>query len=196
MMVSSLWSLNALRWRKALSLFGPRITRPSLTPHAWPLSMNGESKYHMCSQILMPLPGTWMTLFWFFFPHFLSPCVLVSRSRAIFNSISLEDLCTFSCVVTNTDGISSSYTLTEEGESAHNFGISAPVRLKLSFFIHLEFVWWRKVGEGLLSVMLFQQLHQINLCYTLGCLCVCVEGYLILCLSNRAVVTSKAVRDM
>uniref|UniRef100_A0A8C3A1M0 Myomesin 1a (skelemin) n=1 Tax=Cyclopterus lumpus TaxID=8103 RepID=A0A8C3A1M0_CYCLU len=37
------------------------------------------------------------------------------RSRAIFNSPSLEDLGTFSCVVTNTDGFSSSYTLTEEG---------------------------------------------------------------------------------
>ncbi|KAM9845322.1 myomesin 1a (skelemin) [Aulostomus maculatus] len=37
------------------------------------------------------------------------------RSRAIFNSPSLEDLGTFSCVVTNTEGISSSYTLTEEG---------------------------------------------------------------------------------
>uniref|UniRef100_A0A8D3C8J4 Myomesin 1a (skelemin) n=1 Tax=Scophthalmus maximus TaxID=52904 RepID=A0A8D3C8J4_SCOMX len=37
------------------------------------------------------------------------------RSRAIFNSPSLEDLGTFSCVVTNTDGMSSSYTLTEEG---------------------------------------------------------------------------------
>uniref|UniRef100_A0A7N8YKV8 Myomesin 1a (skelemin) n=1 Tax=Mastacembelus armatus TaxID=205130 RepID=A0A7N8YKV8_9TELE len=39
------------------------------------------------------------------------------KSRAIFNSPSLEDLGTFSCVVTNTDGISSSFTLTEEGES-------------------------------------------------------------------------------
>uniref|UniRef100_A0A665WT23 Myomesin 1a (skelemin) n=1 Tax=Echeneis naucrates TaxID=173247 RepID=A0A665WT23_ECHNA len=39
------------------------------------------------------------------------------KSRAIFNNPSLEDLGTFSCVVTNTDGISSSYTLTEEGES-------------------------------------------------------------------------------
>uniref|UniRef100_A0A669D1A6 Myomesin 1a (skelemin) n=1 Tax=Oreochromis niloticus TaxID=8128 RepID=A0A669D1A6_ORENI len=39
------------------------------------------------------------------------------KSRAIFNSPSLEDLGTFSCVVTNTDGISSSYTLTEEGET-------------------------------------------------------------------------------
>lgn len=47
MRVSSLWSLNALRWRKALSLFGPRITRLSQTPHAWPLSMNGASKYHV-----------------------------------------------------------------------------------------------------------------------------------------------------
>uniref|UniRef100_A0A4W6F4V4 Myomesin 1a (skelemin) n=1 Tax=Lates calcarifer TaxID=8187 RepID=A0A4W6F4V4_LATCA len=37
------------------------------------------------------------------------------KSRAIFNNPSLEDLGTFSCVVTNTDGISSSYTLTEEG---------------------------------------------------------------------------------
>uniref|UniRef100_A0A3Q1AWC9 Myomesin 1a (skelemin) n=1 Tax=Amphiprion ocellaris TaxID=80972 RepID=A0A3Q1AWC9_AMPOC len=36
------------------------------------------------------------------------------KTRAIFNSPSLEDLGTFSCVVTNTDGISSSYTLTEE----------------------------------------------------------------------------------
>ncbi|XP_062284212.1 myomesin 1a (skelemin) [Scomber scombrus] len=37
------------------------------------------------------------------------------KSRAIFNNPSLEDLGIFSCVVTNTDGISSSYTLTEEG---------------------------------------------------------------------------------
>ncbi|XP_028987246.1 myomesin 1a (skelemin) [Betta splendens] len=37
------------------------------------------------------------------------------KSRAIFNSPSLEDLGTFSCAVTNTDGVSSSYTLTEEG---------------------------------------------------------------------------------
>ncbi|KAM4557209.1 myomesin 1a (skelemin) isoform 1-T1 [Fundulus diaphanus] len=36
------------------------------------------------------------------------------KSRAIFNSPSLEDLGTFSCMVTNTDGVSSSYTLTEE----------------------------------------------------------------------------------
>uniref|UniRef100_A0A3Q2ZGR0 Myomesin 1a (skelemin) n=1 Tax=Kryptolebias marmoratus TaxID=37003 RepID=A0A3Q2ZGR0_KRYMA len=37
------------------------------------------------------------------------------NSKATFNSPSLDDLGTFSCVVTNTDGISSSYTLTEEG---------------------------------------------------------------------------------
>ncbi|KAM6948649.1 myomesin 1a (skelemin) [Aplochiton taeniatus] len=37
------------------------------------------------------------------------------KSRAIFNDPSLEDLGTFSCMVTNTDGASSSYTLTEEG---------------------------------------------------------------------------------
>ncbi|XP_075877927.1 myomesin 1a (skelemin) isoform X2 [Nelusetta ayraudi] len=38
-----------------------------------------------------------------------------SKSRAIFNSLSMEDLGIFSCVVTNTEGVSSSYTLTEEG---------------------------------------------------------------------------------
>ncbi|KAG5841588.1 hypothetical protein ANANG_G00168210 [Anguilla anguilla] len=37
------------------------------------------------------------------------------RSRAIFTDPSLEDLAIYSCVVTNTDGVSSSYTLTEEG---------------------------------------------------------------------------------
>ncbi|CAL8279768.1 unnamed protein product [Lota lota] len=37
------------------------------------------------------------------------------KSRAIFNNPSLEDLGTFSCMVTNTEGISASYTLTEEG---------------------------------------------------------------------------------
>uniref|UniRef100_A0A8C2CIA9 Myomesin 1a (skelemin) n=1 Tax=Cyprinus carpio TaxID=7962 RepID=A0A8C2CIA9_CYPCA len=37
------------------------------------------------------------------------------KSRAIFNDPSLEDLGTYSCVVTNTDGVSASYTLTEEG---------------------------------------------------------------------------------
>lgn len=37
------------------------------------------------------------------------------KTRAIFNSPSLEDLGTYSCALTNSDGISSSYTLTEEG---------------------------------------------------------------------------------
>ncbi|XP_077415653.1 myomesin 1a (skelemin) isoform X2 [Vanacampus margaritifer] len=37
------------------------------------------------------------------------------RSRAIFNNPSLEDLGIFSCVVTNMEGVSSSYQLTEEG---------------------------------------------------------------------------------
>ncbi|XP_061151134.1 myomesin 1a (skelemin) isoform X1 [Syngnathus typhle] len=36
------------------------------------------------------------------------------RSRAIFNNPSLEDLGIFSCVVTNMEGVSSSYQLTEE----------------------------------------------------------------------------------
>ncbi|XP_034147489.1 myomesin 1a (skelemin) [Esox lucius] len=38
-----------------------------------------------------------------------------SRSRAIFNEPSLEDLGIFSCEVTNTDGVSASYNLTEAG---------------------------------------------------------------------------------
>uniref|UniRef100_A0AAR2LY17 Myomesin 1a (skelemin) n=1 Tax=Pygocentrus nattereri TaxID=42514 RepID=A0AAR2LY17_PYGNA len=37
------------------------------------------------------------------------------KSRAIFNDPSLVDLGTYSCVVSNTDGVSASYTLTEEG---------------------------------------------------------------------------------
>uniref|UniRef100_A0A8C5NHV5 Myomesin-2-like n=1 Tax=Gouania willdenowi TaxID=441366 RepID=A0A8C5NHV5_GOUWI len=37
------------------------------------------------------------------------------KSRAVFNNPSLEDLGTFSCMVTNMEGFSSSYTLTEEG---------------------------------------------------------------------------------
>uniref|UniRef100_A0AAY4ACB7 Myomesin 1a (skelemin) n=1 Tax=Denticeps clupeoides TaxID=299321 RepID=A0AAY4ACB7_9TELE len=36
------------------------------------------------------------------------------RSRAIFTDLSAEDLGSYSCMVTNTDGFSSSYTLTEE----------------------------------------------------------------------------------
>lgn len=39
-----------------------------------------------------------------------------SRTRAIFNDPSLEDLGNFSCVVANMEGVSSSYQLTEEGE--------------------------------------------------------------------------------
>ncbi len=45
MMAWSLWSLSALRWARALSLFGPRITRLLQTPHAWPSSLKGASKY-------------------------------------------------------------------------------------------------------------------------------------------------------
>ncbi|KAJ8378855.1 hypothetical protein AAFF_G00233570 [Aldrovandia affinis] len=37
------------------------------------------------------------------------------KSRAIFTDPSLDDLGIYSCVVTHTDGVSSSYTLTEEG---------------------------------------------------------------------------------
>uniref|UniRef100_A0A8C2CIT9 Myomesin 1a (skelemin) n=1 Tax=Cyprinus carpio TaxID=7962 RepID=A0A8C2CIT9_CYPCA len=40
--------------------------------------------------------------------------VQTSGGKAIFNDPSLEDLGTYSCVVTNTDGVSASYTLTEE----------------------------------------------------------------------------------
>lgn len=46
----------------------------------------------------------------------------VCRSRAVFNNASLEDLGTFSCVATHTEGMSSSYTLTEEGESKLKLG--------------------------------------------------------------------------
>uniref|UniRef100_A0A8C1AX02 Myomesin 1a (skelemin) n=1 Tax=Cyprinus carpio carpio TaxID=630221 RepID=A0A8C1AX02_CYPCA len=52
------------------------------------------------------------------------------RSRAIFNDPSLEDLGTYSCFVTNTDGVSASYTLTEEGES-----LSLNLRL---FYVNCE----------------------------------------------------------
>ncbi|XP_051990095.1 myomesin 1a (skelemin) [Xyrauchen texanus] len=37
------------------------------------------------------------------------------KSRAIFKDPSVEDLGIYSCVITNTDGVSASYTLTEEG---------------------------------------------------------------------------------
>lgn len=53
------------------------------------------------------------------------------RSRAIFNNPSLEDLGTFSCVATNTDGMSSSYTLTEEGESNLSLVHSGNLKLVL-----------------------------------------------------------------
>uniref|UniRef100_A0A674BVL4 Myomesin 1a (skelemin) n=1 Tax=Salmo trutta TaxID=8032 RepID=A0A674BVL4_SALTR len=43
------------------------------------------------------------------------------KSRAIFNDPSLEDLGIFSCEVTNTVGVSASYTLTEAGESLSHF---------------------------------------------------------------------------
>ncbi|TWW73605.1 Myomesin-1 190 kDa connectin-associated protein 190 kDa titin-associated protein [Takifugu flavidus] len=64
------------------------------------------------------------------------------KSRAIFNDPSLEDLGTFSCVVTNTDGMSSSYTLTEEGlnrllDISHDkkFPGQYPTALLLTLFI-------------------------------------------------------------
>uniref|UniRef100_A0A671V884 Myomesin 1a (skelemin) n=1 Tax=Sparus aurata TaxID=8175 RepID=A0A671V884_SPAAU len=46
------------------------------------------------------------------------------KSRAIFNTPSLDDLGTYSCMVTGTDGFSSSYTLTEEGESKKRLVLS------------------------------------------------------------------------
>uniref|UniRef100_A0A3Q3KHS8 Myomesin 1a (skelemin) n=1 Tax=Monopterus albus TaxID=43700 RepID=A0A3Q3KHS8_MONAL len=57
-------------------------------------------------------------------------------SRAIFNDPSLEDLGTFSCVVTNTEGISSSYTLTEELkrllEISHDHKFPIPFKHEMS----------------------------------------------------------------
>lgn len=58
------------------------------------------------------------------------------RSRAIFNDPSLEDLGTYSCVVTNVDGVSASYTLTEEGES-----LSFNLRLQAVIFHPITFLW-------------------------------------------------------
>lgn len=39
------------------------------------------------------------------------PC----RSKAVFKSLGEEDIGIYSCLVTHTDGASSSYTLSEEG---------------------------------------------------------------------------------
>lgn len=47
----------------------------------------------------------------------------------------MEDLGIFSCVVTNTEGVSSSYTLTEEGQSARRPGISAAETRFACFFL-------------------------------------------------------------
>lgn len=41
--------------------------------------------------------------------------LLSRRSRMIFNSPEEEDVGVYSCLVTHTDGASSSYTLSEEG---------------------------------------------------------------------------------
>lgn len=41
----------------------------------------------------------------------------VCRSKAVFNTPGEEDIGVYSCLVTHTDGASSSYTLSEEGES-------------------------------------------------------------------------------
>lgn len=57
------------------------------------------------------------------------------RSRAIFNDPSLDDLGIYSCVVTNTDGVSASYKLTEEGES-----LSFNPRLQLLIFHPITFL--------------------------------------------------------
>lgn len=113
---SFLWSLNALRWVKAPSSSGRRITRPSQTPHVWLLSRKRAGLYNVVifARFFTQLPS-WPSVIRAFC---LILDVCVSRTRAIFNSPSLDDLGTYSCVVTNTDGISSSYTLTEEGESA------------------------------------------------------------------------------
>uniref|UniRef100_A0A8B9LH12 Myomesin 1a (skelemin) n=1 Tax=Astyanax mexicanus TaxID=7994 RepID=A0A8B9LH12_ASTMX len=60
------------------------------------------------------------------------------KSRAIFKDPSLEDLGTYSCVVTNTDGVSSSYTLTEEGESLS--WTLWPPSLCLSYYVILPVI--------------------------------------------------------
>uniref|UniRef100_A0A8C5BBJ9 Myomesin 1a (skelemin) n=1 Tax=Gadus morhua TaxID=8049 RepID=A0A8C5BBJ9_GADMO len=54
------------------------------------------------------------------------------KSRAIFNSPSLEDLGTFSCMVTNTEGFSASYTLTEEGETRTHIDTLIPFKKEMS----------------------------------------------------------------
>uniref|UniRef100_A0A8K9XF93 Myomesin 1a (skelemin) n=1 Tax=Oncorhynchus mykiss TaxID=8022 RepID=A0A8K9XF93_ONCMY len=51
------------------------------------------------------------------------------KSRAIFNAPSLEDLGIFSCEVTNTVGVSASYTLTEAGESLSHFATQMAMEL-------------------------------------------------------------------
>lgn len=50
---------------------------------------------------------------------FNNSCVLLCRSKASFKTPSEDDLGIYSCVVTHTDGVSASYTLTEEGKHQH-----------------------------------------------------------------------------
>uniref|UniRef100_A0A8C2CA68 Myomesin 1a (skelemin) n=1 Tax=Cyprinus carpio TaxID=7962 RepID=A0A8C2CA68_CYPCA len=76
------------------------------------------------------------------------------RSRAIFNDPSLEDLGTYSCFVTNTDGVSASYTLTEEVSRLFYVNceqFSAVIPFKSEMAIELQekgrVRFWAEVGK-------------------------------------------------
>lgn len=46
---------------------------------------------------------------------YYSNTVFLCRSKAVFKALGEEDIGIYSCLVTHTDGASSSYTLSEEG---------------------------------------------------------------------------------
>ncbi|XP_048113539.1 myomesin 1a (skelemin) isoform X1 [Alosa alosa] len=77
------------------------------------------------------------------------------RSRAIFNNPSVEDLGIYSCKVTNTDGVSASYTLTEEGLKRlldmsfdHKFPV-IPFKSEMAFELQEKgrVRFWAEVGK-------------------------------------------------
>ncbi len=210
MMVWSLWSLSAPRWMRALSLFGPRITRLSPTPLAWLLSLNGASKYPFMYPIshapsgdqtdsLALAPGLCAnaTLVstakcfpqlrkrscWFSFSSFLIPCrprVSSSPGPELSSTVPPWRIWAPSPVWSPT--LKASPPATRSPRRVSQPSVLASLLLVAWNLIHLLFVWLTsvlKVWGGLerlcilLSVILFQQLHQTDLCYSRELLYMC-----------------------
>ena len=110
MMVWSRWTSSAQTWPQTLNLCGPKTTKKSQMRPALPWKPKETSNFQKTVCVFL----VWVVLQC---SYSCNAAMCPLRSKATFKTPAEDDLGIYSCLVTHTDGASSSYTLSAEGES-------------------------------------------------------------------------------